>query len=74
MKDNPTFIRKTHCILTAYRLEHCWKKLLRAKKKERGADSRFAKKLELQQARVRYLTARYAILVRGAEHPERLAI
>ena len=74
MKGNQTFFHTTRCILAAYRLERCWKKLLRTKKRERAATGQPSRRLALRKARVRYLTERYDILVKGADRPERLAI
>lgn len=68
-----TIIRKAHCLLTAHRLEYRWRRLLRLKKKENG-QACYRKKLLLEKAKIDYLSALYAILTKGADHPERLAI
>ena len=82
MTPNTTsYFYRAHCLWTAWRLEHHWKKLSRLQRK---AHSRaltcsqelwaVQRKLGEETALVGYLTGKYRAMTLGAVHPEKLSI
>ena len=76
MTEKNTPFRTLRCILTAHRIERCWRKISRLKKKNRPGRicTRSLRKTQEAEAWLAYLTQLYRILTKGADHPERLAI
>ncbi len=76
MTEKNTPFRTLRCILTAHRIERCWRRISRLKKKNmpgKITNRSLRKNLE-EEAYLAYLTQLYAIQTKGADHPERLAI
>ncbi len=81
MSQPNTLSLRVRCLWTAYRLEHHWKKLSRLQKQTSGSAIHTTKdllclerKIGREMALIHYFQQVYQLYVKGADHPERLAI
>lgn len=81
MTQQHTLTLRLRCLWTACLLEHHWKTLCRLQKQTIGTELRSTKdlhclerKIGREMALVHYYTQVYQLYIKGADHPERLAI